>query len=170
MTKINSGMFSSNSNDWETPQDLYDSMNKTFDFDLDPCASHENHKTKKYFTVEDDGLKQGWSGRVFMNPPYGRSPDGTTIKDWISKAYWSSRQRNVDLVVGLIPARTDTIYWHDYVMDARYIFFIKGRVHFSGGGAAPFPSAIIVWFSTNDKMHYPTIFTYDLKTQEVDWR
>ena len=66
-------MFSSKTDLWYTPQVFYDELNKEFNFTLDPCANHENHKTDKYFTKEDDGLKQDWSNNVvFCNPPYGR--------------------------------------------------------------------------------------------------
>lgn len=163
---INKGLFSSDRDDWETPQDLFDALDLIFSFDLDPCASHDNHKTPQYFTIEADGLSRDWHGRVFMNPPYGRG-----ISDWIEKAYEESTKYWNDFVVGLIPSLTDTRYWHDYVMKARYIWFIKGRIHFSGAQSAPFPSAIVIWmggypFDEIDR-GYPEIMTYDLKTKEV---
>lgn len=154
---INPGMMSSQKNDWETPADLYNALDRLFSFDLDPCASHDNFKTPRYFTEEDDGLSQKWTGRVFMNPPYGR-----VIGDWIAKAYNSAKGGDAELVVCLIPSRTDTKYWHEYVMKADLIYFIKGRVHFSGLDPAPFPSAIVIYWSKANSI-LPLIDTWDLK-------
>lgn len=112
-----------------------------FYFTLDPCSTHDNHKCDKYFTIEDDGLSQEWSNDVvFMNPPYGRE-----IKLWIQKAYEESLKGAV--VVCLIPARTDTTYWHNYIFGkASEIRFVKGRLKFGDGkNSAPFPSAVIVF-------------------------
>ena len=136
-------LFSSNVDTWETPQKLFDLLDGEFCFDLDPCASHETAKCSRYFTEADDGLNQVWWGTVFMNPPYGR-----TIARWVEKAHRES-QRGVT-VVCLIPARTDTAYWHDHVMHANEIRFIRGRLHFGGGHEkdghnAPFPSAVVVF-------------------------
>ena len=137
-------MFSSKSNDWATPQVFYDKLNKTFGpFTLDPCSDGQNNKTDNYFTQEQDGLSQDWSGnKVFMNPPYGRA-----IKDWLKKAYEEGQKPNTT-VVCLIPARTDTKYWHDYVMNAQAVYFVKGRLKFGdSNNSAPFPSAVIVFTS-----------------------
>ncbi len=99
--------FSSKTDLWSTPQDFFDKLDEEFDFTLDPCATPENAKCPIYFTKDDDGLEQDWSGeRVFMNPPYGRE-----IGKWVKKAYESNT-----LVVCLLPARTDTRWWHDYVI------------------------------------------------------
>lgn len=141
--RINPGIFSSNVDAWSTPQDLFDALDAEFHFTLDPCASHNTAKCTRYFTIEDDGLAQGWDGVVFMNPPYGRK-----IGDWVAKAYQESRRGAT--VVCLIPARTDTAYWHDYVMRADEVRFIRGRLHFGGehertAHNAPFPSAIVVF-------------------------
>ncbi|MCH4365383.1 phage N-6-adenine-methyltransferase [Staphylococcus haemolyticus] len=133
--------FSSKSNEWTTPQYLFDELNEEFNFTLDPCATDENAKCSKYFTIEDDGLSKDWSNDVvFMNPPYGRG-----IKKWIKKAYEESL--NGATVVCLIPARTDTTYWHDFIFDkADDIKFLKGRLKFGNGkNSAPFPSAIVVY-------------------------
>ena len=133
--------YSSKTNEWSTPQDFFDELDKEFNFTLDPCATRENAKCTKYFTVEDDGLKQDWSNDiVFMNPPYGRD-----IKYWIKKAYEESL--NGATVVCLIPSRTDTAYWHNYIFGkADDIRFIKGRLKFGGSkNPAPFPSAIIIY-------------------------
>ena len=133
--------YSSKTNEWSTPQDFFDELDKEFNFTLDPCATSENAKCTKYFTVEDDGLKQDWSKDVvFMNPPYGRE-----IKYWVKKAYEESLKGAT--VVCLIPARTDTTYWHNYIFGkADDIRFIKGRLKFGGSkNPAPFPSAIIIY-------------------------
>ena len=133
--------FSSKSNEWTTPQHLFDELNQEFNFTLDPCATEENAKCSKHFPIEDDGLSKDWSNDVvFMNPPYGRE-----IKKWIKKAYEESL--NGATVVCLIPARTDTMYWHDFIFDkADDIRFLKGRLKFGNGkNSAPFPSAIVVY-------------------------
>jgi len=137
-------MFSSKSNDWGTPQNFYDKLNNSFGpFTLDPCSDGQNNKTDNYFTKEQNGLSQDWSGnKVFMNPPYGRA-----IKDWLKKAYEEGQKPNTT-VVCLIPARTDTKYWHDYVMNAQAVYFVKGRLKFGdSNNSAPFPSAVIVFTS-----------------------
>ena len=133
--------YSSKTNEWSTPQDFFDELDKEFNFTLDPCSTSENAKCAKYFTVEDDGLKQDWSNDVvFMNPPYGRE-----IKHWIKKAYEESL--NGATVVCLIPSRTDTIYWHDYIFGkADDIRFVRGRLKFGGSkNSAPFPSAVVIY-------------------------
>lgn len=136
-------MFSSKTVEWTTPQAFYDRLNQEFNFTLDPCCTDETAKCSTYYTEADDGLAQPWAGHsVFMNPPYGRS-----IKDWIRKAYEESRKPNT-VVVALIPARTDTRYWHDYCMEASEIRFIKGRLKFGeSNNSAPFPSAVVVFGS-----------------------
>ena len=133
--------YSSKTNEWSTPQDFFDELDKEFNFTLDPCATSENAKCTKYFTVEDDGLKQDWSNDVvFMNPPYGRE-----IKYWVQKAYEESLKGAT--VVCLIPSRTDTKYWHDYIFGkADDIRFLRGRLKFGDSkNPAPFPSAIIIY-------------------------
>ena len=136
--------YSSRTEEWGTPKDLFDKLNDEFGFTLDPCASEENYKCDKYYTIEDDGLKQDWSNDiVFMNPPYGRE-----IKHWVRKAYKESLKGG--LVVCLIPARTDTRYWHDYIFPyAKDIRCLKGRLRFVKadkiGDAAPFPAAVVIF-------------------------
>jgi len=140
--------YSSKTDNWATPQSFFDRLNAEFDFTLDPCADKDNAKCGKYYTADDDGLSQDWAGeRVFMNPPYGR-----IIGDWIRKAYEESLKGA--LIVALIPARTDTRYWHDYVMRAKEIRLVKGRLRFGDGrNSAPFPSAVVIWDGDNcDKM------------------
>lgn len=133
---------SSDTPEWATPQDFFDELDGEFNFTLDPCATKENAKCVKFFTREDDGLKQSWEGeRVFMNPPYGRE-----IGKWMKKAYEESIKGS--LVVCLVPARTDTRWWHDYAMKAwpHGIRLLKGRLKFGNSkNSAPFPSAVIIF-------------------------
>ena len=137
MTK---GMYTSNSEEWGTPQELFNRLNEEFNFTLDICASEENAKCPKYYTKEEDALKQEWGGVIWMNPPYGRR-----IGNWVKKAKETARQGKAT-VVCLLPARTDTAWWHDYAMKANEIRLIRGRLKFGDGkGSAPFPSAIVVF-------------------------
>ena len=143
-------MFSSKSNEWETPQMLFNKLDARYGFTLDACATDENHKCDKYYTLKDDGLSKSWKGeRVFVNPPYG------DIGKWVKKSFEESRDQNT-LAVMLIPSRTDTRYWHDYVMNASTIYFIKGRLKFKNKiiadytgktdvSPAPFPSAVVIF-------------------------
>jgi site-specific DNA-methyltransferase (adenine-specific) len=135
--------FSSKDDTWGTPQSFYHKLDMEFSFTLDPCASDSNAKCTKYYTEADDGLAQDWGGEtVFMNPPYGRD-----IKKWIKKAREESEKPNTT-VVCLIPSRTDTRYWHDHVMQAKEIRFVKGRLKFGDAeNAAPFPSAVVVFYA-----------------------
>lgn len=131
--------FSSETDNWSTPQDFYDKLNAKFDFTLDPCASDSNHKADKFYTAEDDGLAQSWDGeRVFMNPPYGRQ-----IGAWMKKASEADA-----LVVCLVPARVDTRWWHDSVIaNGGEVHFIKGRLKFGdSANSAPFPSALVIFW------------------------
>lgn len=133
---------SSKKQDWATPQDFFDELNREFSFDLDVCASPENAKCKDFYTEKDDCLIQDWSGRrCFMNPPYSRQ-----IGKFISKARYEAAEHGA-LVVCLIPARTDTSYWHDHVFPhATAIRFIRGRLKFGDGKqSAPFPSAVVIF-------------------------
>lgn len=132
--------FSQESTEWETPQDFYNEINRIYKFTLDPCCTKSNAKCKKYYTKKHDGLNRIWAGEtVFMNPPYGRE-----IKHWIKKAYEESLIGAT--VVCLIPARTDTAYWHDYIFDKAEVIFLRGRLKFVGAKhSAPFPSAVIVY-------------------------
>ena len=135
---INKGLFTSNTDLWATPQDFFNKMNDEFNFELDVCATSENTKCEKYFTEEINGLEQEWTGICWMNPPYGRA-----IGDWMKKAYESSL--NGATVVCLVPARTDTKWWHDYAMKGE-IRLVKGRLKFGDSqNSAPFPSAVIVF-------------------------
>ena len=132
---------SSSTPEWATPQDFFDELDAELGFTLDVCATPENAKCERYFTAEDDGLAQSWSGEVcWMNPPYGR-----VIGDWMRKAYQEAQ--NSATVVCLVPARTDTAWWWDTAMKVwpDGIRFVRGRLKFGGTDTgAPFPSAVVV--------------------------
>ena len=141
---LNKGLMTSDKNYWETPQSFYNELDKEFKFDLDVASSDENAKCANYYTIEDDGLSKKWNGNVFCNPPYGKE-----IGLWVKKAYEESLV-NDGVIVLLIPARTDTRYWHDYIFGkAKEIRFLKGRLKFELNGeakqSAPFPSAVVVY-------------------------
>jgi phage N-6-adenine-methyltransferase len=131
--------FSSETDEWPTPQDFFDEVDRELGpFNLDPCCTPESAKAPKFFTKEDDGLTQRWEGKVWMNPPYGR-----TIKQWMKKAYESSLHGA--FVVCLVPSRTDTAWWHDYAMKGE-VRFIRGRLKFGNATtSAPFPSALVIF-------------------------
>lgn len=135
---MNDALFSSKTCEWETPAYLFEEYNYKYHFDLDVCATNENAKCLRYFTKEEDGLRQEWRGVCWMNPPYGRE-----IGKWVEKAYKSALKGAT--VVCLLPARTDTSWWHDYCMKGQ-IEFIRGRVKFGNSKhGAPFPSAIVIF-------------------------
>ena len=130
--------YSSKTDQWATPQYFFDNYNAVYKFNVDVCASPENAKCKKYYTAKDDGLKMAWKGRCWMNPPYGRE-----IGKWVKKAYESSKSGAT--VVCLLPARTDTKWFHDYCTKGE-IDFIRGRLKFGESkNSAPFPSMIVVF-------------------------
>ena len=137
---MNEVLFSSKSDEWATPQYIFDKLNEEFHFTLDPCASADNHKCEKYYTKEQDGLTKNWGGcNVFCNPPYSK------IGDWVEKAYRETRQDNT-VVVLLIPARTDTRYFHDFIYQRSEIRFVKGRLKFGDSqNSAPFPSMVVIF-------------------------
>lgn len=131
--------FSSATDLWETPADFFERTAREFGgFDLDVCATKDNAKCARFFSPEEDGLKQEWSGKVWMNPPYGKG-----IERWLRKAYDSAA--NGALVVCLVPARTDARWWQTYASKGE-IRFIAGRLKFGGSkNSAPFPSALVVF-------------------------
>lgn len=128
MGELNRILFSSASEHWATPQATYEALAKEFKFDHDPCPLYQG--------VAADGLQESWLGRrVYCNPPYGRG-----IGDWLAKA------KEAELAVFLLPARTDTKWWHEYAMAASEIRFLKGRLKFGGNkNSAPFPSVVLVY-------------------------
>lgn len=135
---INRGLFSSKTDCWATPQEFFDRLKAEFDFQLDVCALPENAKCERYFSPDMDGLVQNWNGTCWMNPPYGR-----TVSRWVQKAYESSLEGAT--VVCLLPARTDTRWWHNYCMKGE-VRLVKGRLKFGGANwCAPFPSAVVIF-------------------------
>ena len=135
---LHNQIVSSGKQDWETPQAFFDELDQEFGFTVDVCATEGNAKCEQYFTLEQDALTQQCQGVCWMNPPYGRQ-----IQKWIHKAYESALDGAT--VVCLLPASTDTAWWHDYVMRGE-VRFIRGRMRFSGMKVnAPFPSAIVIF-------------------------
>ena len=137
--------FSSATDEWATPQELFDQLHAEFGFTLDVCATADNAKCLLYFAREANGLAKDWRGHVcWMNPPYGGE-----IGAWVAKAATSGA-----LVVALLPARTDTRWWHDFIWDEKHhrprscvqVRLLKGRLKFGAAKAgAPFPSAVVVF-------------------------
>ena len=142
---MDKGMFSSNTDLWETPQDFFDTLNKEFSFTLDACAIKENAKCKQFYSPEQNGLLMPWTGTVWCNPPYGRQ-----IGKWVEKAEKSAKEGAT--VVMLIPARTDTAWFHDYIYHKAEIRFIRGRLKFGGSkNSAPFPSMVCIFRPENER-------------------
>ena len=130
--------FSSATDLWSTPQAFFDSLHAEFGFSVDVCATKENAKCKFYFSPSMDGLTHPWKGVCWMNPPYGRE-----IGKWVRKAYESALGGAT--VVCLLPARTDTAWWHDYAIKGE-VRFLRGRLKFGGQkNSAPFPSAVVIF-------------------------
>lgn len=147
-------MFSSETEMWATPQNLFNRLNEEFQFNTDVCAIQDNAKCEHFFSPEINGLDQEWKGSCFMNPPYGK-----VIYDWLEKAYMESLKGSI--VVCVIPARTDTRYFHEFCMRASEIRLVKGRLKFGdSNNSAPFPSAIII-FNKYTYRGYPIVSTYD---------
>ena len=146
-TQSGGAAFSSNRDDWETPEDLFEQIENLYGpFTLDPASSDKNAKTLKHFTIDDNGLKRSWKGEtVFVNPPYGRK-----IGDWVRKAFEEHFLNGVKVVM-LLPARTDTKWFHDYIYKLKgvEILFLEGRVKFEIDGkslnSAPFPSMVVAY-------------------------
>jgi site-specific DNA-methyltransferase (adenine-specific) len=138
---ITKGMLTSNRDSWETPQKLFDELNKEFNFTIDAAADAENHKCERYYTREESGLEKSWKGeRVFLNPPYGRE-----LPKLVKKAADEAKDKST-IIVMLIPARTDTQWFHDYIYKKAEIRFIKGRLKFGDGKKdAPFPSMVVIF-------------------------
>lgn len=151
-------MFSCKNLNWNTPQSFYDKLDEEFHFTLDAAATDKSAKCRLYFTPDDDALTQNWGtagkgGAVWCNPPYGRN-----IGLWVKKAKKESALHHI-VVVMLIPARTDTRYFQDDILygGASEVRFVRGRLHFTDDdgasvGPAPFPSAVIVFRPSEDRM------------------
>lgn len=137
--------------DWCTPQDFFDELNREFHFVLDAAATEKSAKCARFFTPETDGLKQSWAadGAVWCNPPYGRETG-----KWVRKAY-EEFMRGGTIVV-LIPARTDTNYFHDYIYGKAEVRFVRGRLCFTDEDGvpedrAPFPSMVVIYRGGKDE-------------------
>ena len=137
-------MFSSKTDLWATPQELFDELDKEFHFELDVCATPENAKCRKFYTKEQDGLAQPWTGLVWCNPPYGRE-----IGQWVRRAFFAAVAGAT--VVMLLPARTDTRWFHEYIYGKAEVRFIRGRLKFGDArNSAPFPSMIVIFGKRNE--------------------
>lgn len=155
---------SSDSN-WETPKEFFNGVNSIFNFTLDAAASHENRLCDQYFTEEDNGLRQEWTGRVWCNPPYGRE-----MWRWVKKGYTESFKGT--LVCMLIPAYTDTGWFHSYILNrAKYVALIEGRLKFNLYGkpysTARFPNMLVIWAREFESMTRNTEFIWMSRSGEV---
>lgn len=154
-------LFSSQTEEWNTPLWLFDTINNSmYPIDLDPCTTEDNPLNTPYICIKNknDGLKQDWYGNVFVNPPYNKE-----ITKWLDKAYHELKNnRNVHRIIFLLPARTDTKWFHQYIFDdvtlqyremIENVWFIKGRLKFGGSkNSAPFPSMVIIMFNKKHKL------------------
>ncbi|MCK9310619.1 MAG: phage N-6-adenine-methyltransferase [Candidatus Cloacimonetes bacterium] len=149
------GVWSSDTDEWATPDDLFNRLNCEFHFNLDVCATSDNAKCDDFFTKKQNGLAQSWAGRrVWCNPPYGRDVGG-----FIKKAFLETRGGLGTICVCLVAARTDTAWWQDYAMRASEIRLIRGRLKFGGAkNGAPFPSALLIFGTPN----YPRFTTMEI--------
>lgn len=138
--------------EWETPPALFAQLDRLYAFDLDVCASDTNAKCPCYFTTAEDGLTQPWAGACWMNPPYGKP-----LTQWMQKA--ESERRHCRVIVCLVPARTDTRWFHDYVLGKAEIHFLRGRIRFLRDGlqqqGANFPSMIVVYRPHDTSATFP---------------
>ena len=138
--------FSSKKQDFETPDNLFNLLNDEFHFTLDVCANSDNKKCKRYFSEQQNGLVQKWEGTCWMNPPF------IDVGRWVKKAYGESQDGTV--VVCLLPSRTNTGWWHDYVMQGE-IRFIRGRPKFKGSEhGLPLPLSIVIFRKENTEQKF----------------
>lgn len=169
---VGKALFSSDSTEWGTPTEFFDKLNQEFRFTLDVCGTHENAKVKIFYDRIADGLKQPWDGACWMNPPYGEPEQPCKpgckkkrcakrghidhyvpgIIDWVKKA--SEESAKGATVVSLLPSRTDTGWFHDYIWDQEQnmpregveLRLLKGRLKFEGAeNSAPFPSMLVIY-------------------------
>jgi phage N-6-adenine-methyltransferase len=142
--------FSSATDLWATPSHVFAALDAEFTFELDVCATPKNAKCARFFTTKEDGLAQKWTGSVWMNPPYQRR----VLELWVAKAAREAAYGAT--VVALIPARPDTIWWHEHVMaQATEVRFVRDRLKFGDGRApAPFPSAIVVYKPGRSRLRF----------------
>ena len=157
--------------DWETPQSLFDELNKIHKFTLDPCSNHENAKVEKHYTKEEDGLSKSWKNEVvFMNPPYGRK-----ISPWVKKAHNELVKHNTK-TVALLPSKTGPKWFQNYVKPLAEITYLPGRQKFGGEKRpAPFDSIIAIWrnepnewyFRLQDHIDHEIVITHYKRLGEI---
>jgi phage N-6-adenine-methyltransferase len=151
---VNEALFKSGKMDWGTPQGFFDRLDEEFGFTLEACAKRDNAKAYNYLGPDQEyegwrnGLAAQWPGVVWMNPPYGRE-----VGIWCAYASGQALHNHLcHKVVALLPARTDTTWWHDWVMLAAEVRLVRGRLRFEGAeNSAPFPSVVVIWAPG----HYP---------------
>jgi phage N-6-adenine-methyltransferase len=139
---------------WSTPQHVFDKLNDEFKFDVDVCADSDNAKCAKWYG-RDKGLNSAWLGNCFLNPPYGKE-----IGDWLAKALWMSSV-GMATVVCLIPSRTNAPWWHDSVMKATEIRFVRKKLSFFGGKGVPFWGNAIVVFRSGQVGQMPKVTSWE---------
>jgi len=163
MGRFDKNRFRTENQSWETPDTLFSILNSEFHFEIDLAASKENRKCILFFSETDNGLSKTWNGIGWLNPPYGGTKENA-IKNWVKKAFDETRKDGC-VVVMLIPARTNTEWWHNYCMKAKEIRFIRGRPKFKGNiHGLPQPLAIVVFQKTNN---IPLLKTQEQKETAV---
>ena len=142
---------SSKTPEWGTPQSFFDALDKTYHFNLDVAANCHNTKCQNFFSkdIGGGGLNLPWVGRCWMNPPYGRE-----IGKWVKKAYEETKEGNAEFVVCLLPARTDTSWFHNYIWQKADFIPLRGRLKFvdengKQGDPALFPSMLVIFWRTD---------------------
>ena len=161
MSNFNENRFKTIKQDWETPDELFDYLDNIYGFTIDLAADAQNARCKNYYTKEDDALSKTWNGVGWLNPPYGsRKPQ---LKDWVKKSFEETRKDGCTVVM-LMPARTNTMWWHDYCMKAKEVLLIKGRPKFKGCvHGLPQPLAVVVFKSTGEACIFSTLDMRRLK-------
>ena len=160
---MNPALNSSVAHVWRTPRDFFDRLDAEFAFDLDAAASADNALCSRHYTEIEDGLRREWTGSVWCNLPYGR-----TIGAWVAKGRRSAESGSAEVVVMLIPARTDTAYWHEHVMRADEVRLVAGRLRFSGADQAPFPCAVIVFRGRRPAPRFVTMLARETDRPRLD--
>ncbi len=180
---VSNALFTSKSQEWETPHSFFNKINQTYNFTLDACATEDNKKCEKFFSEQQNGLKQSWANEtVWLNPPYEPARNkckkncnrltcekrGHHILEpiagqmaWVKKAYEEVQENNCNCVVCLLPARTDTKLFHHFVMKSSMVVFLKGRLRFVGApSSSVFPSMLVTFESWNkNQLQHSPIFT-----------
>ena len=160
MARFDKNKFRTENQTWETPENLFRLLDDEFGFDVDLSASRENTKCEKFISEKEDALSISWKGCGWLNPPYGGGGKNS-LKNWVKKAFEESRKKGCKVVM-LIPARTNTMWWHDYCMRAKEIRLIKGRPKFKGNiHGLPQPLAIIVFENSSENPILKTQEEYD---------